>query len=195
MKKLFQEKLVFAFIISIAAILRLWNYSGWSFSHDEIGALVRLNYSSFTELIKEGVRNHDTHPALVQIFIWLWTSIFGLSEAAVRLPFVIIGIASVALLYLIAKKWFGYTTACFASLTLAMLDFPILYSQLARPYSFGLFFSLLAVWCWTNLLFGSGKNIYRKAILYGLATVLCMLTHYFAFFFAMIIAVTGLFFL
>jgi hypothetical protein len=194
-KKFPQEKLVFGAIILLAAILRFWNYWNWSFSHDEIGAFVRLNYSGFSELIAQGVRDHDTHPALVQVFLWAWTKLFGLSEAAVRLPFVIAGIGSVALLYVIAKKWFSYATACFSSLTLAILNFPVLYSQLARPYSFGLFFCLLAAWCWTNLLFGTGKNIYRKAIFYGLATALCMLTHYFAFFFAMMMAATGLFFL
>jgi hypothetical protein len=189
-----QENKTFWFIIFIASVLRLYNYWNWSYSHDEIGAFVRL-YPSFSELISQGVRDHDTHPAFVQIFLWLWTKLFGLSEAAVRLPFVIAGIGSVALLYFIAKQWFGYATACFSSLSLATLDFPILYSQLARPYSFGLFFCLLTVWFWTNFLFGSDKKMYQKAILYGLSTALCMLTHYFAFFFALIIAVTGLFFL
>lgn len=180
--------------MTIASVLRLWNYWSWSYSHDEIGAFVRL-YPSLSELISQGVRDQDTHPAFVQLFLWLWTKIFGLSEAAVRLPFVIAGIGSVALLYAIAKKWFGYAAACFSALSLAILDFPILYSQLARPYSFGLFFCLLAVWFWTDLLFGSGKKVYLKAVFYGAATAFCMLTHYFAFFFAMSVAATGLFFL
>src|ERR1035437_2837841 len=195
MKKFSEEQIIFAVIIFIASVLRLWNYWNWSFSHDELAAFIRLNYTSFSELIAQGVREHDTHPAFVQVFLWGWTKLFGLSEAAIRLPFVMAGIGSVALLYFIAKKWFGFVTACFSSLTLAILDYPILYSQLARPYSFGLFFSLLAVWCWTNFLFGSGKKIYLKAFLYGVATALCMLTHYFAFFFAMIVAATGFLFL
>ncbi|MEK6614574.1 MAG: glycosyltransferase family 39 protein [Bacteroidota bacterium] len=195
MKKLSEEKIIFASIILIASILRFWNYWNWSFTHDELGAFVRLNYDSFSELIAKGVRDTDTHPAFVQLFLFVWTKVFGLSEAAIRLPFVVAGIVSVALAFLIAKKWFGFATACFSSLTLAILDFPILYSQLARPYSFGLFFSLLATWCWTNLLFGSGKRIFLKATLYGTATALCMLTHYFAFFFAMIVAATGFLFL
>jgi len=196
MRDLFKkENTFFWLIIFIASVLRIYNYYNWSFSHDELGAFTRLNYTSFSELIAQGVRDHDTHPALVQVFLWCWSKFFGLSEVSVRLPFVMAGIGSVALLYFIAKKWFGFATACFSSLTLAILDFPILYSQLARPYSFGLFFSLLAVWCWTNLLFGSWKKIYLKAILYGVATTLCMLTHYFSFFFAIIVAVTGFLFL
>ena len=190
-----REKNIFWIIVFIASALRFYNYYNWSFSHDELGAFIRLNYSSFSDLISKGVRDNDTHPAFVQLFLLGWTKIFGLSEAAIRLPFVMAGIGSVALVYLIAKKWFGFASACFSSLTIAILDFPILYSQLARPYSFGLFFSILAVWCWTNLLFGDNKKVYQKAIFYGLATALCMFTHYFAFLFAMIVAVTGFLFL
>ena len=196
MRQLFQkENTFFYLILFIASVLRIYNYYNWSFTHDELGAFVRLNYSSFSELIREGVQNHDTHPAFVQLFLWAWTKIFGLSELSVRFPFVIAGIGSVILTYRIAKKWFGFASACFSSLTIALLGFPILYSQLACPYSFGLFFSLLAVWCWTNLLFSDNKKIYHKAVCYGIATVLCMLTHYFAFFFAMIVAATGFLFL
>src|ERR1051325_2365989 len=190
-----KEKNIFWLIIIIASVLRIYNYWNWSFTHDELGAFIRLNYHSFSELIREGVQNNDTHPAFVQLFLFGWTKIFGLSEAAIRLPFVLAGIGSVVLVYQISKKWFGTACAQFTSLTIAILDFPILYSQLARPYSFGLFFSLLAVWCWINLLFGDGKKIYLKALYYGLATVLCMLTHYFSFFFAMLVAITGLLFL
>src|SRR3989304_10171830 len=192
MRQLFQKESTFFYlIICIVSILRFWNYWNWSFTHAELGAFVRLNYDSFSELIAKGVRDNDTHPAFVQIFLFIWAKVFGLSEASARFPFVLAGIGSVALSYLIAKKWFGFATDCFSSLTLAILDFPILYSQLARPYSFGLFFSLLAVWCWTNLLFSNNKNIYRKAVYYGIATALCMFTHYFAFFFAMVVALTG----
>lgn len=201
MKKLSEEKIIFASIIFIASLLRFYNYYNWSYSHDELSQLVRLRYDSFSELISKGVRT-DVHPAFIQVFLYCWTKVFGEAEAAVRLPFVLAGIGSVALVYLISKKWFGSAAACFSSLTLAILDFPILYSQIARPYSFGLFFSLLAVWCWTNLLFGdnppdghAGKKIYGKAVYYGIATALCMLTHYFAFFFALMVALTGFLFL
>lgn len=195
MKNLTRENIIFASILLIAFAMRVWNYWDWSFTHDELGAFVRLNYSSFSQLITEGVQNNDTHPALTQLFIFLWAKAFGLSEASIRFPFILAGTASVALLYFIAKQWFGLTSACFSALALAMLEFPILYSQLARPYSFGMFFCLLAVWGWTRLLFGSDSKIWQKAALYGFATALCMLTHYFAFFFAMIVAASGFFFL
>ncbi len=190
-----KESTFFWGILLIASVLRFWNYWGWTYTHDELGAFIRLNYSSFSEFIAQGVQNNDTHPAFTQVFILVWSKVFGLSELSMRLPFVLAGIGSVALVYCISKKWFGFTTACFSSLTLALLDFPILYSQLARPYSFGLCFTLLAVWCWTRLLFGDNKKLLLKAACYALATALCMLTHYFSFFMAMTVAATGLLFL
>ena len=195
MKKITKEKIIFFSILVIAALLRFWNYWEWSYTHDEIGALVRLNYLSFSEFIQKGVQNTDTHPAFTQIFILLWSKIVGLSEMAIRLPFILAGIGSVALTFHISKKWFGLTSAYFSSLTLAILNFPILYSQLARPYSFGLFFSLLTVLCWTHLLFGNNKKIIAVALAYAISTALCMLTHYFSFFFSMMVAATGFFFL
>jgi hypothetical protein len=194
MKKPSRKKLLFTLIISIASILRLWNYGGWSFTHDELSAIVRLQYDSPYTLIIEGIRP-DGHPVFVQIFLYLWANIFGLSEAATRLPFVVAGVGSVILLYLVAKKWFGYTTAYFASLTFAILDFPILYSQLALPNVFELFFVLLTTWCWTNLLFGTENNRYRKIISYCFSILLCLFTGNNAFSFAMLTGMTGVFFL
>lgn len=188
------EKIIFISIILLASILRIWNFWGWSYTHDELGAFVRLNYNSFSELYSKGVGS-DTHPAFTQIFLFFWTKIFGYSEFLVRLPFVMAGIGSVVLIYFIAKKWTGVTAAYFSSSCFAIISFPVLYSQLARPYSFGLLFVLLAAWCWTNLLFGSNKKIFLRSVYYGIATALCMLTHYFSFFSAMIIAATGFLFL
>src|SRR5690606_31293576 len=96
----------------------------------------------FGELIDLGVCK-DTHPAGVQVFLFYWIKLFGISEAAVRLPFVIAGILSVLLVYLIAKRWFNETVALLSAAAIAFLEFPITYSQLARPYASGLLFSLL----------------------------------------------------
>lgn len=179
----------------LAAMARIWNYGGWSYSHDELAGLIRLNYPSFSDFFREGVMNTDTHPAFTQVFLWFWAGAFGHSEWLVRLPFVLAGIGSVYLTYKIAYHWFERTTAELSGLTMALLGFPILYSQIARPYAFGLFFCLLMVWRWQIFLFGKEEKKTRSLIYFALALLACMLTHYFAFFFAMIVALTGLFFL
>ena len=182
-------------VVIIAGTMRFYNYSDWSFSNDELSALSRRNFGSLGQLINEGVRP-DFHPGGVQVFLYFWVKVFGDSEAALRFPFVIAGIISVYLIYLVGKRWFSISTGLLSALVLAFLQFPILYSQLARPYSPGLMFSLLNVYFWTLLIFDFKKHRPIFLVLgYSISTVLCMYTHYFSFLFAIIIGITGLLFI
>jgi hypothetical protein len=188
-----KDGLVLAIILLLAAVLRFWGYADWSLSNDELSAITRLEFNSFGELVANGVRP-DFHPAGVQVFLYYWTAIFGNEVWAVRLPFVLCGIASVWYVYLIAKRWFNINVAQLAALTLACLSYPILYSQLARPYSPGLLFSLGLVWHWTRFLFDKDtRKINIGGIVFYMAA--CMYTHYFSFFFAAMVGATGLLFL
>lgn len=189
------ELLLLLLLLAMAGALRFYNFSGWSLSNDELSALTRRNFGSFSQLINEGVRP-DFHPAGVQVFLYYWVKVFGDSEAALRFPFVICGALSVLLVYLIGKKWFSASAGLLAATTLAFLQFPILYSQLARPYSPGLLFCLVNVYFWTLLLFEFKK--YKPVTLvagYAISAALCMYTHYFSFLFAIIAGLTGLFLL
>ena len=121
---------LFGLIIFIAAILRLICLTGFSLSNDELSALGRLEFKNITEVIEKGIKP-DGHPAGVQLFLYFWTSVFGNSEFSVRLPFALFGIGSVILLYFLARTWFNTNTAVFASLCFAILQYPILYSQIA----------------------------------------------------------------
>ena len=184
--------LPFLILILIAALTRFYGYASWSLSNDELSALSRLRFDSFSQLIDKGVAV-DGHPAGVQVLLYYWTMLFGDSTESVRLPFVIFGILSVALSYLIARRWFGKTPAFFAGLALALLNFPVLYSQLARPYISGMFFVLLAVYFWDKLLFRD-KYPWRYAILTGIAFALAMYNHYFSFLAVFILGILGLFY-
>ncbi len=181
-------------VVSVAAIARLLFYSSWSFSNDELSALTRLDFRSFGELISEGVKT-DGHPAFVQVFLYYYTEWAGNSSAAVRLPFILAGIASVLLHFLIARRWFGEKAAILSSLVMALLQFPVLYSQLARPYSFGLLWVLLSVYFWDKLLFREKGNKWLFAALAGISYALAMYTHYFSFLAVLIVGVTGLFYM
>src|ERR1017187_9818007 len=188
-------------ILIIGAAFRLYNYFGWSLSNDELSAITRASYPSFSEMINKGVMV-DFHPAGVETFLFYWMKLFGESEMMIRLPFVIAGIISILFAYLIAERWFNRTTALFVAMALACLQFPILYSQLARPYSPGLLFSLAMVYFWTLILFPSKQNRSKsytdsKTNIAGfiITTSACMYTHYFAFMFAGIVCLTGLLFM
>lgn len=181
-------------VVSIAAIARLLFFSSWSFSNDELSALTRLDYQSFGELIRKGVKT-DGHPAFVQVFLYYYTEWAGNSTAAVRLPFVLGGIVSVSLNFLIARKWFGEKAAMLSSMVMALLQFPVLYSQLGRPYSFGLLWVLLSVYFWDKLLFKEKGNKWLFAALAGISYTLAMYNHYFSFLAVLIVGIIGLFFI
>jgi len=194
------EDILFVVVLIVGCILRFYNYANWSLSNDELSALARLHYSSFSEMINLGVKENDMHPAGVQTFLWTLTHLFGNSVAVVRLPFVILGCLSIPLVYLISKHWFNKNVALFSMALFSVLQFPILYSQLARPYSPGLFFSLLAVYCVTKIVqqanttnAKAGFSLYH--LLFTLSGVICMYTHYFCFLFIAIVGISGFFFM
>lgn len=188
--------LLFILVLLTGAIMRFWNYAGWSLSNDELSALARLQYSDFSAMIEEGVRKTDMHPIGVQAFLWFWTHAFGLSEQVVRLPFVLMGIGSLVFFYLATSRIFGKAPALYASAMMAALGFPVLYSQLARPYSPGLFFTMMMTLGWAQLLFPRNDKDnpdWYSWFLFIAGGAGCMYSHYFSFLQAALIGLSGLF--
>ncbi len=171
-------------ILLIAAILRFCNISGMSLMNDELSAIARTHYNNFNELISKGVA-FEGHPPAVQVFLTYWIKVVGDSVFAIRLPFVLCGIFSVLLIYKTGALWFSKNAGLHAAASLAILQFPLLYSQFARMYSPGLFTTLLFVFCWTKLFIHTGDNSISKRnwlkFGYVLAGTLSLYIHYFAF--------------
>ena len=180
-------------ILLVATILRMVNFFDIPYTHDEFSALFRLDFNSFSELIEKGVKI-DGHPAGIQVFLYYWTKLFGFEEWVVKLPFTIFGILSVLLIYLIADKWFNETVGLLSSAFLASIQFTVMYSQIARPYISGLFFSLLMVYYWTNLIKSPNNKFYKNSILFIISASLCAYNHHFSLLFAAIVGISGLLF-
>lgn len=78
----------------------------------------------------------DFHPPLYYLIVSWWVNLFGSSEISLRIPSVIFGVATVYIVYLIAKEislkipWLG-------ALYLATSGLHIYYSQEARMYGLG----------------------------------------------------------
>jgi hypothetical protein len=174
---------------ALAAVLRFWDLPHLAYTHDELSALVRI-YPTLSETIGTGVVKLDTHPPGVQVFEWGWTKLFSREEADVKLPFILMGLTAMLLLYRFAMAWTGAGTALFLTALMAVLQYFVLYSQLARPYAAGLFTTaLLADQLTRYLALGQRKALVGA----GLAAVLSAYTHHFALMLATFMVISFLF--
>src|SRR5438046_2566265 len=187
MKKSQQYFLLFL-ILLVAACLRFLHLGETSFSNDELSALTRARFDSFSELVEKGIKV-DGHPALVQTMMWYTLHHFGDGVFATRFMFALSGTISIFLIFLLGKRWFGNATGLLSATALASLQFPLLYSQTARPYTIGLMFTLAFAYCWTRLLFNDQKNKWN-IIGYILCGIGCIYIHYFSMMLAGIIGIS-----
>lgn len=188
------DYLLIGIIIAVTAVLRLWKLGQVPFMHDEFSAMTRLGFDSFRDLIQQGVAP-DAHPAGVQVFLYYWAKIFGWNAFWVKLPFVLMGIGSIYLIYIIGRQWFNRKVGLFSAAFFAVSEFTVFYSQLARPYSAGLFFVLLQVYFWNRVLFDVKKPSLRLWIGFALSSWLAAMMHAFSIAQAGLVFLTGLFFL
>jgi 4-amino-4-deoxy-L-arabinose transferase-like glycosyltransferase len=182
-KDLFKSQRIILFLILIiATILRTINIGKIAYMHDELSVLSRLDYNSFSELIRKGVLP-DFHPPLVQVFIFYWVKVVGYQEWIVKLPFIIMGISSVYFIYWIGRKWFSENTGIAAAAFIACSEPAIQYSQIIRPYGSGLFFCLLLI---ITFIKGFEENIQNKKYkyLFSVSIALCGYNHHFSLVFA-----------
>jgi hypothetical protein len=175
-------------VLAIGAALRLWQYHAFSFSNDELSALSRLGYGSIRDLVMGGVRP-DGHPAAAQVVLWYVTRWFGDGEAMVRLPFVLAGIGAVWYAFRMGRAWVGISAGLLVAAAMASLEFPLLYSRIARPYALGLFLSTATAYHWIRVMRGTHSSWNLSMLALSLA--LCAYTHYFCGLTAAVMALIG----
>ena len=181
-------------IMLVASVLRLWKLGQVPFMHDEFSALLRTRFDSFHDFIQQGIMP-DSHPIGVEALLWFWVRIFGWNEFWVKLPFALMGIGSIYLIYLIGQQWFNRKVGLLSAAFFAVSQFTVFYSQLARPYSAGLFFVLLMAWFWYKVVFGTRTPSRGTYIGFALSAWACSLIQYFSIAQAGLIFLTGLLFL
>jgi hypothetical protein len=189
------DQLLLVLILFVGAILRFYNYAELPYSYDEFSALFRTRFDNFSDLIYYGVKTTDTHPAGVQVFMYFWVNLFGESEMVVKFPFVIFGLLAIVMAYKVGSLWFNKTVGLFVVLFLSVLQYPITYSQFARPYASGLFFAILMVWFWTHVVFYPEKKRILNRVGFIISAAICAYNHHFSLFLAGLVGISGLFFI
>src|SRR5436305_12710082 len=96
-------------IVALGIILRLGGIGAASLWHDEV---LTYNDSQVPLARVVGwVRDHENCPPLYFVLINAWTKVFGAGDVSLRMPSALFAIATVILLLMFAKEWFGPTVA------------------------------------------------------------------------------------
>ena len=155
------KKILLILLLSLGLRLISLNQSLWL--DEAISANVTKNYS-YTGIVTK-FSPSDFHPPLFYLTLKSWTSLFGTSEIALRMPSVIFSLITIFLVY----KFFGLAP----SLLLALNPLYLYYSQEARMYSMVTLFVFCAFLAFKK----------EKIWLYFLFTFLSLSTFYGSIFF------------
>jgi hypothetical protein len=188
--------ILFLPILFVAFFLRISHISDFSLMNDELSAWSRLQFPDFKSLIEGGCWV-DGHPAGTQVFLYYWTSLFGDSPFALRIPFAIMSSFSILFAFLFTKRMFNINTALFVAASLTVLEYPLLYSCIARPYASGQLFVMMTAYFWSIIVFPKENkdNHWITTILLAISYALLLYTHYFSALTGIIIGISGFFFI
>lgn len=123
-----------AFLLMLAFLLRLHHLSVDSLWIDEIASLgfARLSWASLFGPISKMEPTPPTYYALLKA----WIALVPAREFTLRLPSAIAGAVSVPILFLFARRAFGWKAGLLAGLLLALAPEQVALAQNARVYAF-----------------------------------------------------------
>ncbi len=179
-----RQLLYLALILLLACALRVINLGGRSLWYDEAFAVLfaekGLDAMLSGTLTPVSGGASDIHPLLYYSTLNIWMTVFGESPFAVRFLSVVLGVATVGVIYGLARELFGEKTALAAALITAIEPFHVQYSQETRMYAMlGLWLSL-ATWCFVK---GWRSENRRWWIVFGVLAGLAMYTQQLAAFY------------
>jgi hypothetical protein len=185
--KKIQEQWFFVLIVVLGIAFRLIPLNQYQFSHDELSALSRTVYGSFSDELSLGVKLGDTHPALIQAYLFYWVKLFGYREIAIKLPFLLCGIASIYVMYRFCREFFGLKTALVASTIISLSFIFLVYSSYARMYITGILFCLILLYAVYRILFSNAVSL-KHYVLFAVSCLLAAYNHHMSCLFAASVA-------
>jgi hypothetical protein len=162
----------------LAAALRLSTLDLQSFWYDEAFTPVHVLHASLGATLHAFVHT-ENNPPLWYLVVWAWSRLAGTGEVALRLPSALAGIATVPVAWGIGRELAGRRAALLAGAIVAVNPLLVWYSQEARPYAFYVLFAALALLC---MLRADRDPTPRRLALFACSGVLALLSHYFAVF-------------
>jgi 4-amino-4-deoxy-L-arabinose transferase-like glycosyltransferase len=135
-------------------------------------------YSQFSipQIITEMFKGNN--PPFYELFLHVYTAVFGISEYALRMPSILFSCGTVAFLYLTGERLKGKWVGIFVALLFSLNNLQFFYSLAARMYA--LFSMLVAASIYLSVV--SYQEPTKRKYYYWLlaVNVLMCYTHYFA---------------
>ena len=166
------QRQAFFFVVALGLVLRAYTLTSQPFWLDEWYTMKMVTQPTlFQNLLMPLVT--DLYPPLFFLCTWVGTH-FGVGLLELRFFSLAGGVASVALVYIIARRWGGTRAAVYAGLLAALSPMGVYYSQEFKLYSF---FAATTLWVLYEALVVLDDPAPRWKRL-ALATVVSMYTYY-----------------
>jgi Dolichyl-phosphate-mannose-protein mannosyltransferase len=165
-------------ILLLAVALRLSTLGLQSFWYDEAFTPVHVLRASLGTTLHNMVHSENT-PPLWYVLEWGFSRVLGTGVVALRLLSALAGIATVAIAWAIGSELAGRRAAIVTAALVAVNPLFVWYSQEARAYGLFVFTASLALLCFLRAM---REPTNRRFAEFALAASLALLTHYFALF-------------
>lgn len=152
---------VFA-LTALGTLLRLYGLSHESLWADELASWHQSHKDSVFDVIQ--TMRGNVHPPGWTVFLHYVQAIIGDSEAALRLPSAIAGIAAIPAIFVLGRYLHSTWTGLFAASLITVLWAPIYYSQEARAYSLLILLSILTTYILLRILADLERDRTNRAL-------------------------------
>ncbi|HPO11939.1 MAG TPA: glycosyltransferase family 39 protein [Candidatus Hydrogenedentes bacterium] len=163
----------------LAAWLRIKGLSLESAWCDEALTLLHFPATSLSDFLHSAFEE-DTRLIVSPVYYVLeygWFAMFGTSLVAIRMLSVTLGLMSIVLIFLVARRLYNATAGILAAFLLATSLVNVYYSQEVRFYALMGVFALLSMYALIRLLESGG---FRWWVLHGICNAFMLWTHAFA---------------
>ncbi|MBL8133305.1 MAG: glycosyltransferase family 39 protein [Anaerolineae bacterium] len=172
-------------VLLLAAAARIINVNSWPVWTDEAWSIWAAHDLPLNQVIERLVQ--DRHPPAYFLALNLWSAVTGDSRLALRFLNILAGILTVAVTYRIGAETFGRRAGVFGALFLAVLSFPVYYSQEVRHYGWLTFAVSLMSLAFLRVLRRPSRT---RLIVYGLTVAFMLYVQYLG---ALLLAVQGVY--
>jgi mannosyltransferase len=155
-------------ISSLGLLLRLLYLNSFGLSLDE-GLSVYFANSNLNDIVAS--RQHHNNPPLFFLIAHAWISVFQPTETSLRTLAIVFGMLTIPMIALLGARLWDRATGSIAAFLMAVMIFPIHYSQLFRNYSLFLLLSTACFYFFIRTLEEDRKSIRFAYIAFAVALI------------------------